>query len=429
MNTPIRPGAFLKRRRKLPSNVFQAKGQVRYAKAKDKQIFIRILAQSHIDYASSTYKYHECIRDTLTYSFRAPSSFFNLHPHNSKLNMNASDNQFSFGLVAQSFLEQEEYSYLLNAAKAGCNVYNLGAEVVVPQGFKFQEWVANNFHKYYLTAAGCSMIAYKTMPSGDIRMDGYVSDRDFSYNVSGPRKAVEETAAWLQTVGFERNPVSVKWFFNSGAGINSHTLPLQILPRLEGAYPWLKNGLDPYIDSYLASNSSVLILIGPPGTGKTSFIKELIARANTSATVTYDTSLLDQDGFFAGFMQGSSSVLVIEDADTFIQSRRRNNSMMHRFLNASDGLVSFRDKKIIITTNLPNTQDIDEALLRPGRCFDVLDFRRLTKEEAKVVASNFGVPPELVVNDNYSLAEVTHLTKDADKVKSNIGSIGFIKYK
>jgi ATP-dependent 26S proteasome regulatory subunit len=58
---------------------------------------------------------------------------------------------------------------------------------------------------------------------------------------------------------------------------------------------------------------------------------------------------------------------------------------MHKFLNVSDGLISAADKKMVFSTNLPNIQDIDSALMRPGRCFDVVEFRPLTREEAKVV--------------------------------------------
>jgi hypothetical protein len=40
-------------------------------------------------------------------------------------------------------------------------------------------------------------------------------------------------------------------------------------------------------------------------------------------------------------------------------------------------------RKIIFTTNLPNIGDIDEALVRPGRCFAVLRTRSLEHGEAQ----------------------------------------------
>lgn len=39
-------------------------------------------------------------------------------------------------------------------------------------------------------------------------------------------------------------------------------------------------------------------------------------------------------------------------------------------------------RKIIFTTNLPNINDVDAALLRPGRCFATVRTRPLSRDEA-----------------------------------------------
>jgi ATP-dependent 26S proteasome regulatory subunit len=44
--------------------------------------------------------------------------------------------------------------------------------------------------------------------------------------------------------------------------------------------------------------------------------------------------------------------------------------------------VRAQGRKIIFTTNLPNIGDIDEALLRPGRCFGSINIRTLQRDEA-----------------------------------------------
>jgi len=54
----------------------------------------------------------------------------------------------------------------------------------------------------------------------------------------------------------------------------------------------------------------------------------------------------------------------------------------HRFLMIADGVVRAQGRKIIFTTNLPNVRDIDEALLRPGRCFAAVETRPLKHNEA-----------------------------------------------
>jgi ATP-dependent 26S proteasome regulatory subunit len=84
--------------------------------------------------------------------------------------------------------------------------------------------------------------------------------------------------------------------------------------------------------------------------------------------------------------------------------------MMHRFLNVGDGLISMKGKKLIFSTNLPSINDIDSALIRPGRCFDIISFQQYTKEQAQKIAKKFDL--KLTEKDNnsdtYSLAEIFH---------------------
>jgi ATP-dependent 26S proteasome regulatory subunit len=72
---------------------------------------------------------------------------------------------------------------------------------------------------------------------------------------------------------------------------------------------------------------------------------------------------------------------VIEDADHMLMTRSDGNQDLHRFLAIADGVVRAQGRKIIFTTNLPNIRDLDDALLRPGRCFRVVHTRLLGGEE------------------------------------------------
>ncbi len=202
---------------------------------------------------------------------------------------------------------------------------------------------------------------------------------------------------------------SIEWIYNAqGHGIE---LPLQHREPPEGAYPWLGTGVDDYIEAYMNSSASVLILIGPPGTGKTSFIKHMIHMSKKTAKITYDMEVMSKDHFFAGFISDDSMFLIAEDADNFMAARAEGNNMMHRFLNVSDGLISSSNKKLVFSTNLPNIEEIDPALLRPGRCYDVLQFRPLTRAEAKVVADSMNV--ELPDGNEFTLAEIFNVQPSA----------------
>jgi len=163
-------------------------------------------------------------------------------------------------------------------------------------------------------------------------------------------------------------------------------------PPLDSFYPFIDGTLEEYYDRFMNSDQAILVLIGPPGTGKSSFIKGLMQRTRKSAVVTYDKDLLTSDSVFAEFIYGNSTFFVLEDADNLLLPRKDGNDLMTKFLNVGEGLVKVPGKKLIFTTNLPNVSDIDPALVRPGRCFDVLQFRALTAQEGDEVRSDLKLP-------------------------------------
>jgi ATPase family associated with various cellular activities (AAA) len=222
---------------------------------------------------------------------------------------------------------------------------------------------------------------------------------------------------------FEKVDCYLEWMYDSDGSSVDIPLRPDKLPMSE-MYPFLGDEeLESYYDRYMKSDSSILLLIGPPGTGKTSFIRGLLQHSKESAVVTYDAAILEKDYVFARWVESESNIMVLEDADNFLQSRKEGNTMMHKFLNVGDGLVTTKGKKLIFSTNLPSVRDIDPALVRPGRCFDIITFDNLTKEQANKVAKKVGV--ELTENKNsWSIADIFHKQVHAStRVESKMGFV------
>jgi hypothetical protein len=77
---------------------------------------------------------------------------------------------------------------------------------------------------------------------------------------------------------------------------------------------------------------------------------------------------------------------------------------------------------MIFSTNLPSIRDIDEALIRPGRCFDILNFDDLNSTQAETLANKLNLEYNKG-KDKYSLAE---LFNEEIKKKTSSTKFGFI---
>lgn len=186
---------------------------------------------------------------------------------------------------------------------------------------------------------------------------------------------------------------SVDWNFLTRQGLESATIEeMADDVLLDRAYPEIGGGVRAFIERFLDAAETVLVLQGPPGTGKTRLIRailgELSRRKQEQAVALYtaDMRALEGDEIFVKFITGTHDAFVVEDADHVLKPRADGNEHLHRFLTIADGVVRAQGRKIIFSTNLPNVGDLDEALIRPGRCFARVHVRTLAPAEAAALA-------------------------------------------
>lgn len=218
---------------------------------------------------------------------------------------------------------------------------------------------------------------------------------------------------------------SVDWHFLTSKGelesVTMEEFADDVL--LDDAYPGLAAGVAAFIDGFLSSDETVLVLQGPPGTGKTRLIRAILGAISrrkggkASALYTGDKMALENDEIFVRFVTGWEDAFVVEDADHLLRPRASGNENLHRFLTIADGIVRAQGRKIVFSTNLPNIRDIDDALVRPGRCFARLGLRELDDAQARRLVARLAGEATAVAEralsllaekpgDSHSLAEI-----------------------
>ena len=181
------------------------------------------------------------------------------------------------------------------------------------------------------------------------------------------------------------------------------------------------SGFAEWVEHYLrtlrAQHSGLSIFRGPPGTGKTSFLRYLIHKLKRTHAFYYlpvsHYGMLSDPAMAQFWISenlrrtGIRKVIILEDAEPLLLERSGDNwRHLSNLLNVSDGLLGeFLRVHILCTMNADVTQ-IDPAVLRSGRLVASRQFGRLGADDARKLATAKGL--RLPAQDDYSLAEIYH---------------------
>ena len=169
------------------------------------------------------------------------------------------------------------------------------------------------------------------------------------------------------------------------------------------------------IESLRGQTGGTTILRGEPGTGKTSFVRHLISKLQSTHRFYYlplsATRYLASPDMVEFWLRQTrlepeaKKIVVLEDAeDLLVQRGPDNRDKVSSLLNVSDGLLGeFLQMHLLCTINCP-IERLDPAIVRPGRLLACREFTRLSGEQAQKLAEAKGL--KLPANGDYSLAEI-----------------------
>lgn len=172
-------------------------------------------------------------------------------------------------------------------------------------------------------------------------------------------------------------------------------------------------------------NKKLVLLSGKPGTGKTNYLKNLIATQKSRRIIyipPYQVNSIADPSFFSFISSYKNSLLIVEDAERVLVSRETTlvNESVSLMLNLTDGiLASALNFKIICTFNVEEDQ-IDKALTRKGRLF--LKYRFDTLEPHKTASLYRKIyntdPPEksMTLASIYENDDNGHVVKEARSI-------------
>lgn len=181
----------------------------------------------------------------------------------------------------------------------------------------------------------------------------------------------------------------------------------------------------------VVAGGRLILMHGPPGTGKTSAVRTIARQNRGKLTVEYvldPESLFGRDaGYFTSVVFNSSDdgdeddsdvsptrLLVLEDCDELLSAdaKDRSGQGLARLLNLVDGLIGQgMNTAVLITTNEP-VGAFHAAVTRPGRCGAVIPFGLFEPDEAAAWLRAHGREPGDVAG-RMSLAQLFAFGKEA----------------
>jgi len=219
----------------------------------------------------------------------------------------------------------------------------------------------------------------------------------------------------------------IRWILKTGQGrIQNKYMDITPKGEIEGNY---NDDFYPVSDKITElihkDESSIIILHGKPGTGKTSYIRDLINENKDIKFYWVDSSMfnyIDTAEFIEFIASCKNAVFILEDSEALLTSRdETHNPAMQSLLSISDGMLGDSLKLKFICTFNTDLRNIDKAILRKGRMKVKYEFKDLKVEKVREIFRKTGVDESLA--KEMPLCDVYNYLEDngADKPTRKIG--------
>ena len=203
---------------------------------------------------------------------------------------------------------------------------------------------------------------------------------------------------------------------------NAHQAHIEFYPFVHALYPEVSSDkltIEHIVADFMSSKANLMLLVGPAGTAKSTLIRSFI-QADHETVIVASAQVLESPALPNTFRSKPKNaakrmVTVYEDADVFVMPREMGNLALSSMLNQLDGVLA-SEEKFIISTNLESLTKVDKALLRPGRCHKVIQFRELKGVEINTARAAVDMPP-ISTEVNLTLSEALNYKEERPDVR------------